>query len=316
MPAILEIDQVNKRYASVQAVHSLGFEVAEGEIFALLGPNGAGKTSTVRMLIGVTRPDSGRIAYHARTGVDDRVSPTELGYLPEERGLYQERTIIDVLVYLGRLRGMAAADARSRALHWLERLDLADRAKEKPGALSKGNQQKVQLIAAILHGPRFAILDEPFSGLDPINQERLVDLIRELRDSGVTILLSAHQMALVERLADRVLLLDHGHAILHGDMAQLRREAGLGSRLLVEFRDAVPPDLTDPTDLPGMLDAVVDGKQVRLQLAADSDINPILRRLGQGATITALHSERPGLHEIYLDAVRRHGGPATVEASP
>ncbi len=313
MPAILEIDQVNKRYASVQAVDNLRFEVAEGEIFALLGPNGAGKTSTVRMLIGVTRPDSGRIVYHARTGTDDRVSPAELGYLPEERGLYQERTIVDVLVYLGRLRGLTAADARNRTMHWLERLNLADRGKEKPGALSKGNQQKIQLIAAILHGPRFAILDEPFSGLDPINQEVLVDLIRELRDGGVTILLSAHQMALVERLADRVLLLDRGRTILHGDMAQLRREAGLGNRLLVEFREGVPDDLAH---LPGIIDATIDGNQVRLQLAADSDINPILRHLGEGATITALHSERPGLHEIYLDAVRRHGDQIAPEASP
>lgn len=312
MPPILEIDQVNKRYASVQAVDTLSLQVAEGEIFALLGPNGAGKTSTVRMLIGVTRPDSGRITYRARTGTDSRVSPAELGYLPEERGLYQERTIIDVLVYLGRLRGLTGTDARQRAMHWLERLNLADRGKEKPGVLSKGNQQKIQLIAAILHSPRFAILDEPFSGLDPINQELLVELIRELRDGGVTILLSAHQMALVERLADRVLLLDRGRTILHGDMAQLRREAGLGNRLLVEFREAVPPHLTA---LPGIIDVRVEGSQAHLQLAADSDINPILRQLGEGATIAALHSERPGLHEIYLDAVRRHAGPGTAEAS-
>ncbi|WP_406672322.1 ABC transporter ATP-binding protein, partial [Natronospira sp.] len=148
--SILSVEAIRKQYATVTAVDRLNFQIREGEIFALLGPNGAGKTSTVRMLIGITRPDSGRIRYQARAGEQAAITGPELGYLPEERGLYQDQPVLDVLVYFGRLQGLSRRDARGRATQWLERLDLGERATEKLGALSKGNQQKVQLISTIL----------------------------------------------------------------------------------------------------------------------------------------------------------------------
>ena len=219
MPPFLAIDRVEKRYATVQAVAGVSFDVSPGEAVALLGPNGAGKTTLLRMLVGITRPDSGRILWE---GVErDALPARDVGYLPEDRGLYQDVPIQRTLEYFARLRGLAAADAARRARAWLERFELADRAEEKLGALSKGNQQKVQFAAAVLHEPRFAILDEPFSGLDPLNQELFLTLVSEMRAGGTTILFSAHQMALVERMADRVFVLHRGRELLHARTADL-----------------------------------------------------------------------------------------------
>lgn len=218
MTAFLAIDRVEKRYATVQAVAGISLEVQPGEAVALLGPNGAGKTTLLRMLVGITRPDAGRILWR---GGAAPLSPAELGYLPEDRGLYQDMPIKRTLTYFARLRGIAAADAERRAASWLERFELGDRANEKLSALSKGNQQKVQLAAAILHAPAFAILDEPFSGLDPINQELFLSIVRELRAVGTTLLFSAHQMSLVERMADRVMVLHRGKELLHGQISDI-----------------------------------------------------------------------------------------------
>ena len=202
---VLEVDAIKKEFTQVNAVDRLSFDVFEGEIFALLGPNGAGKTTTVRMLMGIIRPDSGVIRY-SLSASEAPFDLSELGYLPEERGLYRDMPVLRTLAYMGTLQGMTRKEARSAAMQWLERLGLKERAEDKLDALSKGNQQKIQFISAVLHRPRFLIFDEPFSGLDPINQELISDLIRQLRDEGATILLSAHQMQLVEMIADRLLL--------------------------------------------------------------------------------------------------------------
>ncbi len=214
----LSVTRVRKRYATVLAVDDISLTVSRGEIVALLGPNGAGKSSLLRMLVRITQPDSGTIEWEGSTS---HISPLAIGYLPEDRGLYQDMPIHKTLAYFARLRGVPAAQAVNRAQEWLERLQLLDRANEKLGALSKGNQQKVQFAAAVLHGPRMAILDEPFSGLDPVNQEAFLDIVRELRDAGTTVLLSAHQMSLVERVADRVFVMHRGRELLHGRTSEL-----------------------------------------------------------------------------------------------
>ena len=241
---ILRCVEVTKQFADRRAVDRLDFEVEPGEIFALLGPNGAGKTTLVRMLVGILRPDSGRIEVHFEGTVASRLPPTTSGYLPEERGLYREISILRSLVYFGRLRGMTAVAAERSALAWLTRLGLAERARERLDALSKGNQQRVQFAAAVLHGPRFAVLDEPFSGLDPLSQDFFLDLVRELRAAGTTILLSAHQMDLVERVADRILVMNRGRAILAGTAAEL----GSGGRLHDRFVAAVRADDAQVSD--------------------------------------------------------------------
>ena len=300
--SLLSVTGVHKQYATTHAVNDVNFDVKAGEIFALLGPNGAGKTSTVRMLIGLTEPDRGEIRYQSADGERDRISATELGYLPEERGLYQDQKILDVLIYLAQLRGVRRRDARAAALPWLERFGLADRQKEKVSALSKGNQQKIQLIAALQHRPRIVVLDEPFSGLDPVNQEMVLELLRELRSQGTTILLSAHQMALVERLADRILLMNRGRRVLFGSMAELRASSGLSLSLRLEYAGTAPT--LDALRQPGVADVIADGEQRRqLILRHDAELNPLLRELGNGAALRSIHSEAIGLHEIYLRAV-------------
>lgn len=300
--SLLSVSGVHKQYATTHAVNDVNFTVEPGEIFALLGPNGAGKTSTVRMLIGLTEPDRGEICYQSRHGARRQITPDELGYLPEERGLYQDQKIIDVLIYLAQLRGVGRAAARAAAMPWLERFGLADRAKEKVSALSKGNQQKVQLIAALQHQPRMLVLDEPFSGLDPVNQEMVLELLRELRSNGTTILLSAHQMALVERLADRILLMNRGRRVLYGSMPELRAASGLSLSLRLEYADTAPSP--DSLRQAGIADVIADGEFSRqLILNQDAALNELLRRLGDGARLRSVHSEAIGLHEIYLRAV-------------
>jgi ABC-2 type transport system ATP-binding protein len=302
MLPLLEADALVKQFATVRAVDGLSFDLRPGEIFALLGPNGAGKTSTLRMAIGLLRPDTGTIVYRGRQGDSPRIEPRELGYLPEERGLYTDQPILRCLVYLAELRGLSRADARREALAWLERLELDARASEKVSALSKGNQQKVQLIAAVLHRPRIAILDEPFSGFDPQHQERALELMRELRDGGTAVLVSAHQLALVERLADRILVLDRGRAVLEGSLEQLRRRSGLRSKLTLSFAEAVTDEWLET--LPGVTARErLDGRRVVLLLAEGAELNALLGALGGGARLEDVRSEAVGLHELYLRAV-------------
>lgn len=224
---ILELHAVEKRFGDIRAVDGVSLEVRRGEILALVGPNGAGKTTLLRMIVGILGPDAGRITFRMDGGrpatVPDRA---RLGYLPEDRGLYTNVPVLRVLRYFAALRGMPRTEAVPAAETWLRRLDLAGRANDEVKALSKGNQQKVQFISAVLHRPALAILDEPFSGLDPLNQEFFLDLVRELRDAGTTILFSAHQMQLVERLADRVVLIGNGRVAGQGTLPELRENWG------------------------------------------------------------------------------------------
>lgn len=235
MPPILSIQRVEKAYTSVRAVAGISLDIAAGEIVALLGPNGAGKTTLLRMLVGITRPDTGTITWD---GGRATLAPADIGYLPEDRGLYPDVPIVRTLAYFARLRGLAPSAADAAAREWLGRFELAERGGERLSALSKGNQQKVQFAAAVLHRPRVAILDEPFSGLDPVNQEIFLDLVRALRDAGATILFSAHQMALVERLADRVFVMHRGRELLHGPTRELVSGGSLHDLYLTKVRAA------------------------------------------------------------------------------
>jgi ABC-2 type transport system ATP-binding protein len=229
----------------------------------------------------------------------DKVRRNLLGYLPEERGLYQDIPVIRNLVYLAGLRGVEPGDARAASMHWLTRLDLADRAEEKVTALSKGNQQKVQFIASIVHRPKFAILDEPFSGFDPINQELISSMIRELRDQGMTILLSAHQMQLVERIADRILLLNRGRELLSGTLADIRRQTVAGKKLTIGYESDT--GVTRLDRIPGVSDVQknVNG-DFSVYLQDDASLSVVLTALSAAGRIRSLQSIDISLHEIYL----------------
>lgn len=300
----LEIQDVVKQYADVRAVDHLSFEVQRGEIFALLGPNGAGKTTMVRMLLRIIRPDSGTVRWRLDGVNGDAPDPRRIGYLPEERGLHKDVPILRSLIYFGMLRGMTRSEARSASEEWLDRLELSDRATHKLDSLSKGNQQKIQFAAAVLHRPSFAVLDEPFSGFDPINQERFLAHIQMMRDEGTTILLSAHQMPLVERAADRILLIDRGRAVLSGRLDEIRSQVRVGRKLLLEVDGSFEQSSLE--GCPGVVSVEsVENRQVKLDLADESPLNEILTELSKRVTICGVHDERPTLHDIYVEAVRR-----------
>jgi ABC-2 type transport system ATP-binding protein len=219
-PKMLEVNNLVKRYDNFNAVDDLSFEVYQGDVFGLLGPNGAGKTTTIRTIMDILKPDAGTVSV---LGQPPGAARSRIGYLPEERGLYRDLKVLDVLIYLAELKGTSRATAHQRALTWLERVELADWAERKVKDLSRGMQQKLQFVASLVHDPELLILDEPFQGLDPVNVELLKGLIRELQREGKTLALSAHQMNLVEALCDRILLINQGKGVLYGPLAEIKR---------------------------------------------------------------------------------------------
>lgn len=280
--APLVVDHVTKRYGSFVAVDRVAFEAVPGRIFGLLGPNGAGKTSTIRMITFITTPDEGRITFGGRD-----VGPETqrvMGYLPEERGLYRKMKVGEQLVYLGRLKGMTAAEAAAAARRWLERFDLADWYGKRVEELSKGMQQKVQFIATILHDPQLLIFDEPFSGLDPINAKLLQDIILELRAAGRTILFASHRMEQVEQLCDDLFLIARGREVLHGPLREVKRAFG---------QNTVQMDFSGPSD---WLDALERAGRVRIR--ARSSGHAELRLLDGTPARAVLEAALPAVDEV------------------
>jgi ABC-2 type transport system ATP-binding protein len=225
----VHVDHVSKSYNDVEAVRDATFDVGGGGILALLGPNGAGKTTLIRMMMGILRPDKGRIDFN---GFDSSDVANHVGYLPEERGLYKRQRVLEVLEYFGSLKGLGIADARTRARSYLERLGLADVEQKKIEALSKGMQQKVQIIATLLHGPLLVVLDEPMSGLDPVNARLVRDLILEEKQQGRAIMLSTHQMFHAEALADTIVMINHGRIVLNDARTRIQQQYSEGAVLL------------------------------------------------------------------------------------
>lgn len=222
--ATLTVDHVVKRYGSFVAVDHVAFEAQPGRILGLLGPNGAGKTSTIRMITYITLPDEGEVRFDGKP-----VGPwsqEQMGYLPEERGLYKKLRVAEQLIYLAELKGLTRAEAMKKVDYWLDRFDAKDWKKKKVQELSKGMQQKVQFISTILHDPRLLILDEPFSGLDPINSDLLRDIIHELKDGGRTILFASHRMEQVEQLCDDICLISKGQILIKGALREVKRSFG------------------------------------------------------------------------------------------
>lgn len=303
-PIALNVKSIKKQFAIVTAVKDLSFQIRRGEIFALLGPNGAGKTTTVRMLLDFFKPDKGVIEYFLSDNqLPQKPSPSEIGYLPEERGLYLEMPIIKTLTYLGVIRGIEKKDVLNGVEHWLKKLDLYERRNEKLINLSKGNQQKIQFIAAILHKPLFLILDEPFSGFDPINQEIFLSLIKELQMNGTTILLSAHQMHLVERVADRVLLMNNGKMIAYGDLDSIRSEHYAEEKLIVTLNEK--PDLEILKQNPSIKKIeLLNETQIEFYLKRKDAISELLNKISLIHTILYIKTEQISLHDIFIEKVK------------
>ena len=301
---MIAIHNVRKQFATVTAVNDVTLDVARGEIFALLGPNGAGKTTLLRLILGLLLPDSGRIEF---PGYAVRPAPHEIGYLPEDRGLYADVNVIDTLTHFGALRGMDRRTARATALDWLQRMDLADRAREQLKAFSKGNQQKIQFISAILHKPVLAVLDEPFSGLDPLNQDFFLSLIKELSASGTTVVLSAHQMQLVERSADRVAVLNRGEIVLTGTIRDVQRRWTTGRRLLIHLNKPAPPDF--PARTQGATAQARGPDTLEVFVPEDTPLASVLAEIGERLEVRDIESHAVTLHDVYVQAIASHNAP-------
>jgi ABC-2 type transport system ATP-binding protein len=294
-PAV-ELQQVRKSYDHFVAVDDLSFSIRSGGVYGLLGPNGAGKTSTLRMMIGIIAPDSGQIRLFGETFGRAHLGRT--GYLPEERGLYKRMKVLEHLVLLAELKGMRPRDAAGKAARWCDRLGLSAWTQKKVEELSKGMQQKVQFIAALIHEPELLILDEPFSGLDPANVLELKDILLEQKRAGRTILFSTHRMDQVERMCDAICLIDHGKAVLEGELKQVKARYGK-SNVQIEYEG-------DSGFLSG--DGLVEsynnyGNYVEVRLKPGADPQELLRLAASRVRVNKFELVEPSLEEIFIETV-------------
>jgi ABC-2 type transport system ATP-binding protein len=300
----LEIDHVTKRFAATTALDGLTFEVPAGEVFGFLGANGAGKTTTMRICLGILRADAGEIRWRGRP-TDDLPRRT-WGYLPEERGLYPRMGVLDQLVYFASLYGMPPDRARREALGWLARFQIPDYAGRRAEELSKGNQQKVQFIAAVLHDPEVLLMDEPFTGLDPVNLRLLREAFMELRDRGRTLIFSTHQMETAEAMCESVAIVDHGRLVAGGRLRDLKRASGRRTIRLSLDGDLAPPWLFE---LPGIEAARPDAAGFELEPRPDADPVGILAAvLAHGASVTRFEVVEPSLEALFMEHVGRSSG--------
>ena len=292
----IELNKVRKTYDHFVAVDDLSFNIEQGAVFGLLGPNGAGKTSSIRMMIGITVPDSGSINVFSQPF--DRKALHKIGYLPEERGLYKKMKILDQLIFLGELHGMSAADARQKAISWSERLEIAEWLPKKVEELSKGMQQKIQFIAALLHDPDFIIMDEPFFGLDPVNAGLLKDVLLDLKKQGRTILFSTHRMDQVEKLCDAICLINHGKAVLSGNLKDVKAPYGKNNVQIEYEGDGAFLD-NNP-----LIKAYNNyGNYVEVKLAPGADAQELLRQVSARSRVMRFEVMEPSLEEIFIEVV-------------
>ncbi|MGI6368958.1 MAG: ABC transporter ATP-binding protein [Anaerolineae bacterium] len=291
----LEVEDLFKSFGDVQAVRGVSFVVGHGEIFGLLGSNGAGKTTTIRMVLDLIQPDSGRIAVLGAPFGE--ATKARVGYLPEERGLYRDMKLWDVLVYLGQLKGLSAALARQRTEHYLRMVELWEARNLKVEALSRGMGQKAQFVAAAQHEPDLVIIDEPFSGLDPVNTAVIRSLIYSMRDRGAAVIMSTHQMHQVEEMCQRILLIDRGRPVLYGDLDEIR-ERFSSNAVEVALSGALG-------EVPGVLRSEQREDVYRLYLAEGTTPEALLRYLvsAPGVEVHRFERVRTSLDEIFVQTV-------------
>jgi ABC-2 type transport system ATP-binding protein len=298
---VVELKNVTKRFDEFVAVSDLSFQVKQGTIFGFLGPNGAGKTTSIRMIVNITAPDEGDIKV-----LGEHVSPKiqqRIGYLPEERGLYKKMKVGEQLVFFANLKGVNSKEAENRADHWLKRLELADWKNKTPVEMSKGMQQKVQLISTLLHEPDFLILDEPFSGLDPVSADLLKEVIFDLKKQGKTIIFSTHQMEQVEQMCDDICLINRSRKVLGGSLKEVKRSFGRNTVILdFEGDDSFLSD-----DLVKRHTRFANHSEILLQDSADAQ--EILRRaVTAGVRVNHFELVEPSLNEIFKESVKKTNG--------
>ncbi len=295
----IEVSHISKRFGDTQAVQDVSFQVRPGEIFGLLGPNGAGKTTTIRMVLDIFKPDSGTISIFNGEMTDELKE--RIGYMPEDRGLYQDVPLERCLTYLGTLKGLSSAQVKEHLAPWLEEFDLVDHKSKKVKELSKGMQQKAQIIATLLHEPELIIIDEPFTALDPVNTQMIKDLLIKQRDRGCTIIMCTHQMHQVEELCDRILLINKGKDVLYGKLDEIRKQYS-GHAVLVRIAAGMP-------SLPlGDFDNIVATRErdgtVKLTLGDNITPQDILQALvRRNIQLEQFEVAVPDLDEIFIKVV-------------
>jgi len=293
---VLEIKDVTKKFGNFTAVDHLSISIPEKEMFGFLGANGAGKTTTFRMILGLMNPSNGTITWQGKK--IDYSTSSLIGYLPEERGLYPKLKVRDQLVYLARLRGMSKSDAIKELEYWLSRFNVPEYMDKKVEELSKGNQQKIQFIAAVLHKPKLLILDEPFSGLDPVNVEQLKDAVLNLKESGTSIVFSSHRMEHVEEMCEHLCIMHKGKPVVHGALKDIKR--AFGKKNLVIHADF---EMGDLLHFPGVLNGKTTTEGVSLQIEKEEVAPDILKSIVNKGFISKFELEEPSLNDIFIEKV-------------
>tara|TARA_B100000700_G_scaffold281184_1_gene331647 strand:- start:449 stop:1336 length:888 start_codon:yes stop_codon:yes gene_type:complete len=293
---MLIINNLTKIYEGIRAVNGVSFTVEKGDIYGFLGPNGAGKTTTIRMIMGIIHPDNGSIKLDGEN--INKEGRTNLGYLPEDRGLYQKQKLTEILHYFGQLRGLQIEEAKKTTSYWLERFELGDQGNRKVEELSKGNQQKIQFILSLLHDPELIILDEPFTGLDPINQLLMKEIIQEKQNEGKTIIFSTHQMEQVERLCNNICLVDKGELIIEGSLEKIRKKHSSNA---VEVRFSGQIRSSGAINFLSELE-ITDNK---ISGILKTEPNEFLEWINKHASVLSYQLKIPTLEQIFLDEVGR-----------
>jgi ABC-2 type transport system ATP-binding protein len=289
----IEAKNLRKTFGDIQAVQDVSFSVSEGEIFGLLGPNGAGKTTSIRVILDLFKPEAGSVSVLG--GQMNEAKKEMIGYMPEDRGLYQDLPLLRCLTYLGSLKGLSASEARQRAEGLLVRFDLDEHKTKKVGELSKGMQQKAQIINTILHRPKLIIIDEPFTALDPLNTQIVKELMLELRDEGATILMSTHQMHQVEELCDRIVLINKGRDVLYGDLHEIRKR--FSGHAVIVRAEQLPK-------LQGIAQTIEVNHDTKLILEEEASPQDVLNELTSSQTIVEkFEIAVPSLAEIFIRVV-------------
>ena len=290
----VEVTQIAKSFGETRAVVDVSFNVRRGEIFGLLGPNGAGKTTAIRIMLNIFQPDRGEVSVLDGPMTEDKKD--RIGYMPEERGLYQDIQLERCLLYLASLKGVPDQQAREKLTEYLARFNLAEHKGKKIKELSKGMQQKAQIINTLLHQPELVIIDEPFTALDPLNLELVKNVMEELRDQGVTIIMSTHQMQQVEELCDRILLINDGKNLLYGDLNEIRRRFS-GHAVLIRTEDKLP-------ELPGVKESESHNSNLKLTLMDNTSPQDVMKALAaSGTNLEKFEVAVPTLNEIFIRVV-------------
>jgi ABC-2 type transport system ATP-binding protein len=292
---VVELAAVTKAYENKVAVHNLSLLIESGQMFGLLGPNGAGKTSSIRMMMGITVPDSGKVSLFGKPF--DRKSLNRVGYLPEERGLYKKMKVVDQLVFFGEMHGISPQESRRRATDWATRIEIADSLNKKTEELSKGMQQKIQFIASLLHDPDLIVMDEPFSGLDPVNATLLERTLIELKEQGKAIIFSTHRMDQVEKLCDTICLINKGEAVLSGKMREIKSRYER-NRVIVEFEGDASflksAEIAEARNFSG---------HAEIRLHPHGNAQKLLHEASAVSTIYRFEVIEPSLEEIFIQTV-------------